>query len=336
MKATRRPLVVTVTMLLLCGAAFAQLPQSSPIGMTDTPLRRAMHLSRPGATYAYDAEAETQPEAPALSLTWGIYTYPGSVGGWVAGVNKAGHIVGGYGPNAGPVHGFLLKSNKFTSFDYPGAASTVPGGINDASEIVGSWFDSSGYEHSFQLKGGTFTTIDPPGSNASFALGINNAGDIVGSWSADDFQNTCHGYLYSKGVFTNIDYPGDFCTYVNGINNAGEMAGWYYLTSPTSGNGFVYSKGTFTTVNYPGSYDYNGVIDINDDGLILGAYGDTGYPYVFQHCYLYQSGTYTSCDPPFGPPAWIAPSHLNDLGIVAGNYVDNSGTGYGYTAVVGP
>jgi len=89
-------------------------------------------------------------------------------------------------------------------------------------------------------------------------------------------------------------------------------------------------------MNYPGSYDYNGVFDINDNGLILGTYGNNGYPYVFQHCYLFQSGIYTSCDPPFGPPAWTAPTHLKDAGIVAGEYVDNSGTSYGYTATVGP
>jgi uncharacterized membrane protein len=228
-----------------------------------------------------------------------------------------------------------LKGDKFTSFDYPGAVATIPYGINDSGEIVGEWEDSSGYGHSFQLKGGAFTTIDPPGSNSSVAAGINKAGDIVGTWSADDFDYTCHGYLLSKGGYTTIDYPGDVCTYINGINNAGEMAGWYYFTS-TTGNGFVYSGSSFTTLNYPGGYTYNGVLNINDDGLVMGGYGTNGYPYVFQHCYLYQSGTFTTCDPPFGPPAQTISSHLNDSGIVVGQYLDNSGTSYGYEVTVGP
>jgi len=157
-----------VALLLVSGAAFAQAPQSSPAAMRGLRLRGGMPFSQLGATPAHASEAGGQPpEVPALSLTWGIYTFPGSVGSYVAGVNKAGHIVGDYGPGLyppynGPMHGFLLKSNKFTSFDYPGAVATEPQGINDSGEIVGGWLDTSGYGHSFQLKSGIFTTIDLP------------------------------------------------------------------------------------------------------------------------------------------------------------------------------
>jgi uncharacterized membrane protein len=339
MRSIRNKWTITAIVLLLACGAVAQLPESLPAGLRGVRLPSGVPLDQPRAAGTSHSNGEAQSQVPALSLTWEIYTYPGSVGSYVGAVNKSGRIVGGYGPgvnNPGePEHGFLLKSNKFTSFDYPGASSTVPYAINDPGEVVGAYLDSSGFSHSFQLKGGKFTTIDPPGSNASFAEAINKAGDIVGTWSADNFHSTCHGYLYSKGAFTNIDYSGAVCTYVNGINNVGELAG-YYAFSNTSTSGFVYSKGTFTTLNYPGGYAYNGVFDINDNGLILGGYGNNGYPYVFQHCYLYQSGTFTSCDPPFGPPAWAYPSHLNDFGIVAGGYVDNSGTNYGFEATVGP
>jgi hypothetical protein len=327
---------------LVCGAALAQV-QPSPRGRVHS--RFGLPMSRPQAQPADTANRqEASPDLPDLSLTFGIFTYPGSVGSFAAGVTKSGHMVGGYGPNnnvnSPSNDGFLLNGTKFTTLDYPGAVFTQPNGINDAGVIVGVWGTSlySVDIHGFKLAGKSYTSFDYPGATeGTTAIGINKSGDIVGDWS--DNTTTEHGFLLSKGVFTSIDVPGAYYTIAWGINNSGEIAGWYGLTASDS-HGFIYSKGTFTTFDYPGGYSQNYVADINDSGVIIGGYGDTttinGVVYSWEHCYVYESGQFTSCDPPFGPPAATQAWHLNDYGVITGFYVDNSSTSYGYEALIGP
>jgi hypothetical protein len=179
--------VAAIALLLTCGAALAQLPPSSPRNVGNMRLRGGMPFPQPGVATAHTpwAGAE-QPDVPALSLTWGIYTFPGSVGTFTADVNKAGHAVGGYGPNVNANlpsnHGFLLKGTKFTTIDYPGAAWTQANAINDAGVIVGAYGASLSDEHGFKLTFTTYTSIDYPGATGTFALGTNKIGSIVGTW----------------------------------------------------------------------------------------------------------------------------------------------------------
>ena len=302
-------------------------------------LRGVMPIPQLGPALALTPEAGAQqPELPALSLTWGIYTFPGAVSSLTAGATKTGKVVGGYGilPSN---RGFILNGGKFRSINYPGAEWTQANGVTDAGEIVGV-FGTSIYasdEHGFTLKGTTYTAIDYPGATqGTFAAGINKSGNIVGSWS--DNATTEHGFLLSKGVFTSFDVPGAYYTIAWGISDANEIVGWYGLTANDS-HGFLYSKGTFTTLDFPG-YSQNYVNHINNSGLIVGGYGDplivNGVQFLWQHCYVYQSGTFTTFDAPFGPPATTEIWHLNNYGVITGLYADNSATIYGFEAKVGP
>ena len=341
MKLTRMaPVVTVIGLLVVCGAAFAQHPQSSPGGLRGVHPGSAMPFSPFGAASMNHALAGSQFESPAFSLTWGIYTFPGAVGSLTAGVTKSGHIVGGYGPNidAGnnSNYGFLLKSGKFTTISYPGASWTQPNGINDAGVIVGAYGASLTDEHGFRLAGTTYTSFDYPGATATFPFGINKLGSVVGEWV--DAGSVLHGFLLSKGTFTSIDVPGAVYTFASGINNAGEIGGWY-LDSGFEFHGFLLQSGTFTTFDYPG-YSNNYVADINDNGVIAGGYGEAtvvnGVTYYWPHSYVYQNGTFTTFDAPFGPPAATQIWHLNNYGVITGNYIDNSGTSYGFEATVGP
>jgi len=337
MKLTWKALPLTLLYAsLVCGAALAQVqPPSGPVHS-----RFGLPLFGPEAPPVNPANRQAQsPNSPALSLTFGIFTYPGSVASLATGANKAGHIVGGYGPdfalNYPTDHGFLLKGTTFTAIDYPAAAYTEPTAINDGGVIVGFQGASFYDEHGFKLVGKTYTSIDYPGSTWTSATGINKHGDIVGAWGTGSYP---HGFLLSKGVFTSIDVPGAVYTGVYGINSAGEIVGVY---SDSSGNthGFELSKGTFTTLDYPG-YSQNYLTDINDSGLILGGYGEwttiNGVAYEWEHCYVYQSGTFTTFDAPFGPPAATQVWHLNNYGVITGFYADNSSTTYGFEATVAP
>lgn len=183
MKPTKMAWVFTVIgPLVLCGAAFAQHPQLSPGGLRGIRPGSTVPSSTFGAASMNHALGRS--ESPALSLTWGIYTFPGAVGSLTAGVTKSGEIVGGYGPNidvsTNSNDGFLLKAGKFSTVSYPGSSWTQPNGISDTGEIVGSYGASATDEHGFTLKGTTYTSFDYPGAAGTFPFGINKTGNIVG------------------------------------------------------------------------------------------------------------------------------------------------------------
>ncbi len=325
-----------IGLLLVCGTVYAQVELPARRGII--PSRRP-GLSENGTTAVrHRVAGDGAIGVPALNLTWGIVTFPGQTDSGAAGVNKAGHMVGGYGPlleENYTNHGFLLKGSKFTTVDYPGAGWTQPLAINDANVIVGAYgADANSPAHGFELKGKTYTSVDYPGASYTRPSGINKSGEVVGQ----AYDTADHGFLLSKGVFSPINYPGAAYTVAWSINNSGEIVGYYGLTYSDS-HGFLYSNGTYTTFDYPG-YSQNYVGDINDSGLIVGGYGDdttvNGVEYLWEHCYVYQGGQFTSCDAPFGPPAVTEPWHLNNYGVITGTYVDNSATTYGFEATVSP
>jgi hypothetical protein len=340
MKSSRKASVLTVIALLVtCAAAFAQQTQLPRAGMKGMHFGAPPSSSQPGVAAMNRSSAARQSQSPTLSLTWGIYTFPGAVGSLTAGVTKSGHILGAYGPNidagSNSNYGFLLKSGKFATISYPGAAWTQPNGINDAGVIVGGYGASLTDEHGFRLAGTTYTPIDYPGATATFPFGINKSGSIVGEWI--DAGGSLHGFLLSKNAYTSIDAPGAIYTFAEGINNGGEICGWY-LDGSFTFHGFLLQGGTFTTFDYPGDSN-NYVADINDNGVIAGGYGDpvvvNGVTYYWPHSYVYQNGTFTTFDAPFGPPAATQIWHLNNYGVITGNYIDNSGTSYGFEVTVG-
>jgi probable HAF family extracellular repeat protein len=337
MKLTLIALPITLLCVsLVCGTAFAQVqPPNGTFHSFGLPMPQLE--AQPMGLANREVQSSS---SPALSFTFGMIDFPGQMASGAFSANKAGHIVGGYGPDLvtnWSDHGFLLKGTKFTAIDYPGAGWTQPLAINDAGVIVGTYGANPhiGAVYGFKLTGKNYTSIDYPGANYTRPTGINKSGDIVG----EAIDSTDHGFLLSKGVFSSIAYPGAAYTVAWSINNAGEIVGYYGLTQNDS-HGFLYSKGTFTTLDYPGGYSYNVVSGMNDSGLIVGGYGDpitvNGVVWYWEHCYVYQSGQFTSCDAPFGPPAVTEPWHLNDYGVITGTYADNSSTVYGFEALVGP
>lgn len=75
--------------------------------------------------------------------------FPGETATQANDINANGDIVGIWADGSGVLHGFLLTSQSFTSFDYPGAAETEAWGINNAGQIVGRHFDADGTVHGF-------------------------------------------------------------------------------------------------------------------------------------------------------------------------------------------
>jgi len=100
MKSTRHGWKVSIVgLLLMCGAAFAQDPSAAG-GMRGMRLGGGLPFSQQGVPLRNAPKPEAQSaETPALSLTWSIYTFPGTVATYTGSVNKSGHMVGGYGPD---------------------------------------------------------------------------------------------------------------------------------------------------------------------------------------------------------------------------------------------
>lgn len=337
MKSTLRTLLVTILgFFLACGAALAQV-QPSPGGPVHSRFGSLTLTMKAQPTTPANRQAQS-PGSPDISFTFGMIDFPGQMDSGGSAANVKGEIVGGYGPNmVGNLvtnHGFLLKGTKFTEIDYPGAAYTEPNGMNDSGTIVGQYGASFSDEQGFKLEGKTYTTIDYPGATLTSANAINKPGDIVGYQYSG---GTGHGFLLSKGVFTSIDVPGAIGTDAYGINKNGEIVGTYY-DSDGNGHGFLLQNGTFTTIDYPGGYSQNYLGGINDSGVIVGAYGDpttvNGVSYAWEHSFVYQNGQFTNADVPFGPPAVTQPFGISNNGVIVGEYVDNSGTVYGYEATV--
>jgi probable HAF family extracellular repeat protein len=338
MKVTFRSLpITTLCVALACGAVFAQVPPSPRGGVRSRGgLLRSRMKSQPTAAANHKAQS---PGSPGVTFTFGIIDFPEQTDTQVIGVNDKGETVGGYGPSTvgfgASDHGFLLKGTKFTAIDYPGAAWTSPNSINDSGAIVGQYGTSGSDEHGFELVGKTYTTVDFPGAAYTSANGNNRHGDIVGGWV--DSSEIAHGFLLSKGVFTSFDFPSAVDTEAFQINTAGEIVGMYD-NSDGSTHGFLYSGGIFTTIDYPGGYSQNYASGINDQGVIVGAYGEptdvNGVQYLWQHTFLYQSGQFTNADSPFGPPAVTLPGQISNNEVIVGEYVDNSDTVYGYEAAV--
>jgi uncharacterized membrane protein len=334
MKFTLRTLPITILCVsMACGAVLAQV-QPPPSGPVHSRLGFAMAGRKAQSTAAANHQAES-PGSRDISFAFGMVDFPGQMATIATGVNDKGEIVGVCGPAFDS--GFLLKDGRFTAIAYPGAAYSFPYEINDAGVIVGIYGASPGDGHGFKLTGKTYTTIDYPGATYTSAQAINKSGEIVGAWA--DSDEISHGFLLSKGVFTRFDVPGAASTEAYGINKAGEIVGDY---GDSSGNthGFLLQSGTFTTINYPGGYSQNYLGGINDSGVIVGAYGNpttiNGVAYSWEHSFIYESGQFTNADAPFGPPAATETFQISNNGVIVGEYVDDSGTVYGYEAVVGP
>jgi uncharacterized membrane protein len=227
---------------------------------------------------------------------------PGAVWTRAIGINDGGTIVGDYSltdPRGNKdVHGFLLQSGNYLSFDFPGAAGTIAQGINANGDIVGFYTDNVGNNtgtgannrHGFLLHNGAFTAIDFPGAGSTEAWRINNNGEVVGRYLSPT-DSKWHLYRLNSGSFTAIpDFPGATQTapggysHLGGLNSQGDITSDYCGSTPCQNlpsndvvdagvHGFLLSAGIYTTIDPPGAMG-SLALGINDYGDIVGAYID--------------------------------------------------------------
>jgi hypothetical protein len=266
----------------------------------------------------------------------------------------------------------LATAQTYTTVDYPGAtATTLNGGPNTEGTSVGTYTDSAGVSHGFKrTAAGRLTAFDPPGSTATTPNFIDLQGRIVGGYL--DGNGVSHGFVLQNGHYRNVDLSGAAGTVLTSINLWGEMTGFGCNSDPTCTNGpftsFTLSAwGQFKTFNPPGSSNSQASV-VNDLGLVVGAYADTGdnvhgyvlfnnhfitndYPggaFTFNgglnlqgdivgeyrnsdavpHSFLLHNGHYIGFDPP-GATASDA-TGINLQGTIVGLYADGAGAIHGF------
>ena len=198
---------------------------------------------------------------------------------WATCINDLGQIVGTYSDSSGVYHGYERSGGTFTKLNVPfsGATGTYPQSINNSGEVVGGWADSGGNGHGFTLIGGTYTSFDCPGGTQTIVDDVNSAGDMVGE--CYDASGLGIGFLVSGGTYTPIEYPGALETYAAGINDSGVIVGNYCTTSECEVSfvgvqNFLWSGGVFTPIAILPGEVVTDVIDINNNGVLVGYYQD--------------------------------------------------------------
>jgi hypothetical protein len=134
-----------------------------------------------------------------------------------------------------------------------------------------------------------------------------------------------------RGTYITFDAPGAGTgpsegTYAYMINDLGVIVGGYFDSS-FGLHGFIRTPdGRITAIDVSGAEDTNPAA-INIWGEITGLYGDdTG-----NHGFLRSpGGAFTAFDPLPGSFTYTSPTGINDLGVIAGEYVDSSFMFHGF------
>jgi uncharacterized membrane protein len=257
------------------------------LGLATAKVYKYSTVDFPGAALsgAFDANAltavgffvtdptNTTSKDTAFTFNGGVYrivAVPGATTSFLAGINTAGQMVGGYIDASGTVHSFLDNAGVITAFDPPGSSGSEAFTISDSGQIVGSYADASGNLHGYVDNAGVFTTIDYPGAVATNATAGNSAGDIVGLW--EDASSDVHGFLFSGGTYISLDFPLAINTQPQGINDSREIAGGY-VDAANVLHGFIYSDSAYARVDVPGAKSTI-LIRIKNTGAITGEFTD--------------------------------------------------------------
>lgn len=294
----------------------------------------------------------------------GADTNPGDFNGtYPSGINIWGTITGSYQSADTVLHGFIRsQGGKFTTFEAPGADTTpgsyngtYPNSINDLGVITGVYWDVNGVSHGFlRTPNGKFTTFDIPDGTSINPIAINFEGAIVGYYT--DSNYSFRAFLRRPdGTFTTWIGPnactgsgseGCFGSGASNLNAFGIVVGGY---EDNSGN-FVHHNflrtpdGTLKTFDVPGagtgSYQGTGcpgcALGFNQLGATAGTYIDEN---SVQHGFVRSpDGKFTTFEAPgagtdsfqgTGCPS-DCPTSLNDLGAIAGSYIDANDELHGY------
>ena len=167
------------------------------------------------------------------------------------------------------VHGYLLRKDRFTTYDHADVLFTTPTGINNKGDVVGITNDGSNRFRGFIDVNGAVTDFEPDGALVEMGS-INDRDQVVGTFM--DMTGVRGFFRDSAGRLTPVDAPGGDFTTARAINNTGVIGGLFAdLSDPTKGHGYLLKHGVFHTFDVPGALVTN-ILGLNDAQRIVGYY----------------------------------------------------------------
>jgi hypothetical protein len=158
--------------------------------------------------------------------------------------------------------------------------------VNNHEVAVGFYLNSAGrYRgYTYNIKTRKFALVTKPGAPTGgsapslTASGINNAGDVVGQYT--DSGGTIEGFIkLAGGAFHTIAVSGATETVAIGVNDNDTVVGAYADRTDSSEtfHGFIWRIGGHLTtmVDDPNTSVFTILESINNEGDIVGLYGDT-------------------------------------------------------------
>jgi len=244
-------------------------------------------------------------------------------------INDANILVGFYIDSSGISHGFIAADKTLHTVDIPGSTATLLYGINNNNQVVGWYTDSSATTHGVAINSNHHvSTIDPPGSELTNAWSINDAGEIVGAYIGQD--GVYHGFTLVNKTYTTFDAPnGALLTEITGINNNGDMVGIFDDSTGVE-HGFALVGGNFIQIDDPNADGIVTATDrVNDNNEYVGLWGaNTAGPFSGYHA---KNNVFTTIT--FPGSSETRTRGLNNSGVVAGRYTDQSGVIHGYVGL---
>lgn len=196
-------------------------------------------------------------------------------------INDAGQAVGTYKPDGAVTgHNYLYTNGEIVDIGTWGMVSpTNTLKINNSGQIAGNATTGSVTRAYISKSDGTGKVdIGDLGNKWVWATDLNDSGQVVG-YTRSITDNKNHGFLYSDGQMLDLGVFDGRYSYASGVNNKGQIVG-YYADSNNIVHPFVYSDGMMTdlTDQFPAGWLFAinaenqglSVLDINDDGLIIG------------------------------------------------------------------
>jgi hypothetical protein len=249
-------------------------------------------------------------------------------------INNGGEITGYYGEAVN--HGYTVDAPTgpagFVNENYPGSAQTQVTGINNAGVTVGFFVDAAGNSQGFVDNNGAFSTgIDPHdpkvgGHVNEQILGVSDNGQAAGFYQTDAAGDTA-GFAYNinGGQFYSVNIAGATSVTATDANDHGTITGFY--TKNGTSAGFLDENGKIVTLAGPANASNVQVLGINNVGLAVGSYQDSGNN---THGFVFNTATnaYTTIDAPNAVHETVI-NGINDLDQIVGFYTDQAGNTHG-------